>query len=117
MNNLNIRFPTPCTLFAPSNAAFEKVETELKEIDKDKEKREALVKTHILSGRLLLSSIEKDTTIKVKNENGKLIPIERSAENKFSIGDTNVVPSDIESVLNGGLIYLIDTVMLVKEGT
>ena len=56
----------------PTNAAFEKIEDELKDIGKDKKKQEALIKAHILQGRLVLSSIEKDTTIKVKNENGKL---------------------------------------------
>ena len=99
----------PFTVFAPTNAAFEKlptgtVETLLK--PENKSKLAAVLKYHVVSGKILAGDVLKAANVTTLQ--GQAAPI------GLTIGGANIVKTDIKC--SNGVIHVIDAVILPKEG-
>jgi len=99
----------PYTVFAPSNAAFDKLPPDTKQaLLKDKKKLAQLLSHHVLAEKLLVAAVKPGTArtmhgdIVLKSDNGKV-----------TVDEANVTLSDIEA--DNGVIHIIDTVLLPKE--
>ena len=104
----------PFTVFAPTDEAFKKlpagtVETLLKPENKDK--LVAILTYHVVAGKVLAADVVKLT--KAKTVQGSDVKI-TVADGKVMVNDANVVKTDI--ACGNGVIHVIDTVLLPKEG-
>ncbi|WP_308987766.1 fasciclin domain-containing protein [Roseibacillus persicicus] len=102
----------PFTVFAPTNAAFEKlpegtVETLLKPENKDK--LVSILTYHVVSGKVMAADVK---TMKVKTVQGTEADV-KVEDGKVTIDKANVVATDI--VTGNGVIHVIDTVILPAE--
>ena len=102
----------PFTVFAPTNAAFEKlpkgtVETLLK--PENKEKLAAILKYHVVPGKVMAADVKPG---KVKTANGKELEIKVDGDTVMVDG-AKVVKTDITGT--NGVIHVIDSVVLPKE--
>ncbi len=103
----------PFTVFAPSDAAFEKlpegtVATLLKPENKDQ--LAAILKLHVVSGKV--SSKQVVTIDEAKSVGGEALKI-NADDNGVTVGGAKVVSADIES--SNGIIHVIDTVILPQS--
>lgn len=107
----------PFTVFAPTNAAFEKLEKKkpgtiamlLKPENKDK--LTAILTYHVVPGQVLASDVVKlKNGTMVKTLNGKSIKVEN--RKGVTVDHAKVVKTDI--VCANGVIHVIDTVLLPK---
>lgn len=101
--------PGPFTVFAPTNAAFEKlpagtVESLLK--PENKAKLTAILTYHVVPGKVMASQVTGLT--EAKTVNGKAAPIDTTSGVK--IGGANVVKTDIAA--SNGVIHVIDAVLM-----
>ena len=99
----------PFTIFAPTNAAFEKlpegtVETLLK--PENKEKLQGILKYHVVSGKVMAADV---TAGEVEMLSGDKATI-KVAEGVVTIDKAKVVKTDI--VGTNGVIHVIDSVIL-----
>lgn len=99
----------PFTVFAPTNAAFEKlpagtVETLLK--PENKSKLAGILKYHVVSGKILAGDVLKAANVTTLQ--GQSAPI------GLTIGGANIVKTDIKC--SNGVIHVIDAVILPQEG-
>jgi uncharacterized surface protein with fasciclin (FAS1) repeats len=100
----------PFTVFAPTDEAFAKIDSEtLSDLLKpeNREKLAAILTYHVVPGKIMSSDIRGD--IKVNTASGKSISI-KVASGKVTINDALVVATDIEA--DNGVIHIIDTVLL-----
>ncbi len=102
----------PFTVFAPSDAAFEKlpkgtVENLLKPENKDK--LAAVLKYHVVAGNVLAADVVK--LKKAKTLQGSEVRI-KVADGKVMVDDAQVVKTDVLS--GNGVIHVIDSVILPK---
>lgn len=105
----------PFTVFAPTEAAFAKLEKSKPGIIKsllkpeNKHKLADILKLHVVSGKFLAADVVKlkDGT-KVKTLNGKSIKI--GTAHGVKVNNAKVVKTDI--VTSNGVIHVIDTVLL-----
>ena len=103
----------PFTVFAPTNAAFEKlpkgtVETLLK--PENKAKLVAVLTYHVVSGKVMAADVVK--LDKAKTVQGQEVKIAASSDG-VKVNESKVVKTDIET--SNGVIHVIDTVLLPKE--
>ncbi len=101
----------PFTVFAPTNAAFDKlpkgtVEDLLK--PENKAKLAAILTYHVVAGKVLAADVK---TGKVKTVQGTDLDVKVSADG-VTVNDAKVVKTDI--VGSNGVIHVIDTVVLPK---
>jgi transforming growth factor-beta-induced protein len=104
----------PFTVFAPTDEAFEKlpsgsVETLLKPENKDK--LVAILTYHVIAG-----NVKADGGVKLKSAKtvqGSDVKI-TVADSEVMVNDANVVKTDI--ACGNGVIHVIDTVLIPKEG-
>ena len=99
----------PFTVFAPTDAAFKKlpagtVETLLR--PENKEKLVAILKYHVVSGKVMAADVVKLS--EAKTLAGQTVTID--ATNGVKINQSNVVKADI--VCDNGVIHVIDQVLL-----
>lgn len=95
----------PFTVFAPSNAAFAKIEKEkLDAILKDKELLKKILMAHVVEGKVLAADAVK---LDGKKVNGFDVKV---ADGGVSIGNAKVVKTDI--IASNGVIHVIDTVLI-----
>ena len=99
----------PFTVFAPTDAAFKKlpagtVETLLR--PENKEKLVAILKYHVVSGKVMAADVVKLS--EAKTLAGQAVTID--ATNGVKINQSNVVKADI--VCDNGVIHVIDQVLL-----
>lgn len=99
----------PFTVFAPTNAAFEKlpagtVESLLKPENKDK--LTAILTYHVVPGKVMAAQVTGLT--EAKTVNGKSAPIDTTAG--VRIGGANVVKTDIAA--SNGVIHVVDSVLM-----
>ena len=104
----------PFTVFAPTDEAFAKlpagtVETLLKPENKDK--LVAILTYHVVAGKVKAADVVKLT--KAKTVQGSEVKI-TVADGEVMVNDANVVKTDI--ACGNGVIHVIDTVLLPKEG-
>jgi uncharacterized surface protein with fasciclin (FAS1) repeats len=100
----------PYTVFAPTDAAFEKLpKGTLENWLKPENKAEliSVLKYHVLPGRSSFAEVEKLTALKMMQ--GQTAPV-RKEGNKLSIGGANITERDITS--SNGIIHVIDAVIV-----
>ena len=102
----------PFTVFAPTNAAFEKlpkgtVESLLK--PENKEKLAGILKYHVVAGKVMAADAIKLDGKSAKTVQGASAPILVKGGVVY-IGDAKIVKTDI--VGSNGVIHVIDTVIL-----
>ena len=107
----------PLTVFAPTDAAFEKLEKSkpgtiamlLK--PENKKKLVAILTYHVVSGKILAADVLKlKNGTQVKTLNGASISVRNSRGVRFN--QSKLVKADIECT--NGVIHVIDTVLLPK---
>ncbi len=103
----------PFTVFAPTNAAFEKlpagtVENLLKPENKDQLTK--ILTYHVLPGKVMSADI-KGKTLSPKTVQGSTVDVD--ATSGVKVGGATVTTADIEA--SNGVIHVIDTVIMPKE--
>ncbi|WP_415774791.1 fasciclin domain-containing protein [Sneathiella sp. P13V-1] len=109
-----LKSPGPFTVFAPTDAAFDKlpagtVETLLKPENKDKLIQ--ILTYHVVSGKVMSSDIAGKKLDAGSVEGSKLMI--NAQDGGVMINDASVVAADVES--SNGVIHIIDTVLLPKS--
>lgn len=104
----------PLTVFAPTNDAFAKlpegtVEDLLKPENKDK--LAAILKYHVLSGKVMAGDIAEGST-DVATLEGSSVAVAKS-EDGVTVNGATVTKADVET--SNGVIHVIDTVILPAE--
>jgi uncharacterized surface protein with fasciclin (FAS1) repeats len=100
----------PYTVFAPSDAAFNKLPPDTKnELMRDKTKLEKVLAYHVIPGKVMVADVKPG---KVQTLQGELLTI-KSDNGKVTVDDANVTQSDVTA--DNGVIHLIDTVVLPKN--
>jgi len=99
----------PFTVFAPTDAAFADIQSEVDNLLKpeNKEKLSKILTYHVVSGKTMAADLEdgqeittvEGSTLKVMLKNGKVM-----------IGDAQVTTADIDA--SNGVIHVIDKVLL-----
>lgn len=107
----------PFTVFAPTDAAFAKLEKAhpgtLKSLldPANKKKLASILTYHVVSGKFLAADVVKlKSGAKVKTLNGQTVTINN--KHGVSVNSSKVVKTDI--VCSNGVIHVIDTVLLPK---
>lgn len=101
--------PGPYTVFAPTNAAFEKLPAGTVEMllkPENKAKLASILTYHVVAGKVLAADVAGMS--EAKTVNGKSAMIDTSAG--VSIGGAKVVKTDIDA--SNGVIHVIDTVLM-----
>lgn len=102
----------PFTVFAPTDAAFEKLPAgALDDLLKpeNKAKLQSILTYHVVSGKVLAADVVKVDS--AKTVNGQQVDVNVMGD-KVKIGGANVVKTDI--VASNGVIHVIDTVLMPK---
>ena len=110
--NETLRGPGPFTVFAPTDAAFEKLPAgRLEALFKPENKSEltAILNYHIVSGRKSVADVRKWES--ARTVNGQPAPIKLQGE-QLRIDDAQVTSADIDS--SNGVIHAIDKVNMPK---
>jgi uncharacterized surface protein with fasciclin (FAS1) repeats len=110
-----LRGPGPFTVFAPTDAAFEKLPAgQLENLMKPENKTElvAVLNYHIVDGRRTAADVGKWTA--ARTVNGQPAPIKLNGD-ALSIDEAQVLRADIDT--SNGLIHAIDKVMLPAPAT
>lgn len=105
--------PGPYTVFAPTNAAFDKLgKAELDNLKKpeNKEKLIGILRYHVVSGKATAADVKK--TPKHKTLNNQEIKVTEK-DGKVMINDATITKTDI--TCSNGVIHIIDTVLMPKE--
>ena len=101
--------PGPFTFFAPNNAAFKKLPADqLNALLKDKEKLAAVLKNHIVEGKLTSADLKAG---KVKTLGGAELDI-KVAGGVISVNNAKVVTARKDVAASNGVIHGIDTILL-----
>lgn len=108
----------PFTVFAPTDAAFEKLEKAHPGIiasllkPENKPKLVNILKYHVISGKVLAADVLKlDNGTKVKALNGETLTIHN--KHGVRVNRSKVTKTDI--LCSNGVIHVIDTVLLPKN--
>jgi uncharacterized surface protein with fasciclin (FAS1) repeats len=116
-----LKGPGPFTVFAPTDEAFAKIpKADLDALLKDKAKLQAVLTYHVVSGKVMVADILKNTSTKVKTVQGSDLNVSVSVNKKaykepntsVKVNNANVVKTDI--VADNGVIHVIDTVVMPK---
>jgi len=100
----------PFTVLAPNDDAFNKLPAGVLDgLLKDKEKLGAVLKYHILSGKITSKDLNDESS--AKTEQGSDIAITEK-DKKMFIDDAEILQADIECT--NGMIHMIDTVLMPK---
>jgi uncharacterized surface protein with fasciclin (FAS1) repeats len=100
--------PGPFTVFAPTNAAFEKLPAgTLETVMADKHKLTEILTYHVVSGKVMASDVMSMSS--AQTVQGDSVSITTSGD-KVMINDAEVIMADIEA--SNGVIHVIDTVLL-----
>jgi len=95
----------PITVFAPTNAAFDKIPKEkLAAVLADKELLTKILKLHVVEGNVMAADVVK---MDGKMVNGLKIGVSDAG---VTLGDAKVVKTDIKC--SNGVIHVIDTVLM-----
>ena len=100
----------PFTVFAPTDAAFDKLPAgALDDLLKpeNKAKLQAVLKYHVVPGKVLAADVVKVKS--AKSVEGTAIPVMVSGD-KVTVDGANVVKTDI--VASNGVIHVVDTVLM-----
>lgn len=99
----------PFTVFAPTDAAFDRIPTDqLNDLLQDKDALTTVLTYHVVSGKVMAADVVKLKS--AKTVQGQSIKID--ASDGVKVDDAKVIQTDIET--SNGVIHVIDTVMLPK---
>ena len=103
----------PFTVFAPTNAAFEKlpkgtVKSLLKATNKSQ--LQDILKHHVVQGRKMAADVAGMSSVKMMS--GETVPI-RKKGNVVSVGDASIRRTNLEA--NNGVVHAIDSVLMPSE--
>ncbi len=100
----------PFTVFAPTNAAFEKLGKEtIEAVLKDKKKLTAILTAHVIKGEVLAADVVKLNGKEAETLQGTKFMIKVDGDTVM-IGDAKVTKTDIKC--KNGVIHVIDTVLM-----
>ncbi len=100
----------PLTVFAPTDAAFEKVpKSTLAALAKDKAKLRAVLLYHVAKGKLTAAKVVKLSSIKTLN--GQSLKV-RVNHGTVTVGGARVVKADIGA--SNGVIHVINQVLIPR---
>ncbi|HLP84283.1 MAG TPA: fasciclin domain-containing protein [Phycisphaerales bacterium] len=102
----------PFTVFAPTDEAFAKLPKETVESllkPENKDKLAAILKLHVIQGRVFSDTAAKGATVKTLN--GQEVTT-KSEAGKVLVGNATVTTADLDT--SNGVIHVIDTVLLPK---
>ena len=100
----------PLTVFAPTDEAFAKLpEGTVEALLKDKEKLAAILKYHVVSGKVMAADVVKLNGKTAKTLQGGELTIKIDGET-VHIGSAKVIKVDVAA--SNGVIHVIDTVLL-----
>lgn len=103
-----LKGPGPFTVFAPTDAAFEKLPAgTLEGLLKDKSKLSAVLTYHVVSGKVMAADVVKLSS--ADTVNGKSVTI-KVVDGKVMVNGATVVTADIEA--SNGVIHVIDSVLI-----
>jgi len=105
----------PFTVFAPTEAAFAKLpEGTVADLVKpeNKDKLVAILKYHVVPGKVMAKDVVKLDGKKVKTVQGKSVPV-RVKDGTVRIARAKVVKADV--ACKNGVIHVIDTVLIPRE--
>lgn len=103
-----LKGPGPFTVFAPTDAAFEKLPAgTLDGLLKDKTKLSGVLTYHVVSGKVMAADVVKLSS--ADTVNGQSVKI-KVVDGKVMINDATVVTADIET--SNGVIHVIDSVLI-----
>ncbi len=109
--------PGPFTVFAPTDDAFAKALKELgitaDQLLADKEKLTAILKYHVVSGKVLAADVLKLDGKSVATLNGAEVKVTINGST-VKINDATVTTPDV--MASNGVIHVIDTVLLPPAG-
>ncbi len=98
----------PFTVFAPTNAAFDKIPADqLQAILADKDKLTKILTYHVLPTKVLSKNLKKKQTVKTVEGSPATIIVKKSGA---TIEDAKIVKTDVKT--SNGVIHVIDTVIL-----
>lgn len=101
--------PGPFTIFAPNDVAFKKLPADkLSALLKDKEKLAAVLKNHIIEGKVSAADVKNG---KVKTLGGGELDL-KVAAGVISVNGAKVVGTRKDVAASNGVIHAIDTVLL-----
>jgi len=97
------------TLFAPTNAAFQKLNGDTKEkLLTGKACAATIFKHHIVANTVCTAAIMGNTT--THNINGQIINMERTEDNKLTVENSSIQKRDI--IATNGVIQVIDNIVI-----
>ena len=102
-------------MFAPTEAAFAKLpEGTVADLVKpeNKDKLVAILKYHVVPGKVMAKDVVKLDGKKVKTVQGKSVPV-RVKDGTVRIARAKVVKADV--ACKNGVIHVIDTVLIPRE--
>lgn len=100
----------PYTVFAPGDAAFDKLPPgTLNSLLKDKQKLAQVLSHHVIPGKVTVTDVKPG---KVRTIQGSELTL-TSDNGKVTVDDANVVQSDL--IADNGVIHEIDTVVLPEK--
>lgn len=103
-----LKGPGPFTVFAPTDAAFEKLPAgTLEGLLADKAKLSSVLTYHVVSGKVMAADVIKMSS--ADTVNGKSVQI-KVVDGKVMINGATVVTADIEA--SNGVIHVIDSVLI-----
>lgn len=101
----------PFTVFAPSNAAFDKLGKEaLESLKKDKAKLGSVLKYHVHSGKLMAADVSKAKTVATLNGADLTVAVK---DKDVMVDKSKITTTDIKC--KNGVIHVIDTVAMPSE--
>jgi uncharacterized surface protein with fasciclin (FAS1) repeats len=103
-----LKGPGPFTVFAPTDAAFEKLPAgTLEGLLADKAKLSSVLTYHVVSGKVMAADVVKLNS--ADTVNGKSVTI-KVVDGKVMINGATVVTADIKA--SNGVIHVIDSVLI-----
>jgi len=102
----------PFTVFAPNDAAFEKLpEGTLEDLLKpeNKEKLAKILAYHVVPGKVMAADVK---TMEADTAEGSKLDV-KVDDGKVMVGDANVIKTDIPA--SNGVIHVIDTVLMPPD--
>ena len=100
----------PITLFAPNNAAFDKLpKAELKKLMANKEELTKVIEYHIVPGKITSADVAAG---KIKTSEGDDLAL--SVTDGVKVNNAKVVGNQVDA--DNGAIHTVDTVLIPKKG-
>jgi uncharacterized surface protein with fasciclin (FAS1) repeats len=107
-----LKGPGPFTLFAPTDAAFKKLDAAtIKKIATDKETVKQLLRSHLMSGKLTADDLRKLDGKEQRTLQGGALKVE-SGKDGLRIGGVKVTEGEVRC--SNGVIHVIDVVLPAK---